>query len=105
MAHLSPRFSERFCGRPPGTHNSIVGMAANGAAFRTRAAQYYPTEMNAPLADSILALLPTTGAVLRDAGGESEIDAEEDMLNPFEMSDAEITEIYGLKVHGNDNPT
>eukprot|EP00965_Chrysotila_dentata_P075340 2488258-Pleurochrysis_carterae.AAC.1 len=62
MAHLSPRFSERFCGHPPGTHNSIVGMAANGAAYRTRAAQYSPTEMNAALADSILALLPTTAA-------------------------------------------
>eukprot|EP00965_Chrysotila_dentata_P067117 2221425-Pleurochrysis_carterae.AAC.1 len=39
MKHqLSPRFSERFCDHPPGTHNSIVGMAANGAAYRTRAA-------------------------------------------------------------------
>eukprot|EP00965_Chrysotila_dentata_P248343 6208276-Pleurochrysis_carterae.AAC.1 len=38
LAQLSPRFSERFCSHPPGTHNSIVGMAANGAAYRTRTA-------------------------------------------------------------------
>eukprot|EP00965_Chrysotila_dentata_P089577 2957589-Pleurochrysis_carterae.AAC.1 len=62
MAHLAPRFSERFCNHLPGTHNSIVGMSANGEAYRTRAAQYYPTGMNAALADSILALLPTTAA-------------------------------------------
>eukprot|EP00965_Chrysotila_dentata_P102982 3399267-Pleurochrysis_carterae.AAC.1 len=63
MKQLSPRFSERFCDHPPGTNNfSIVGMAANGAAYRTRAAQFYPTEMNAALADSILALLSTTAA-------------------------------------------
>eukprot|EP00965_Chrysotila_dentata_P050340 1667728-Pleurochrysis_carterae.AAC.1 len=99
LAQLSPRFSERFCSHPPGTHNSIVGMAANGAA-------YYPTEMNAALADSILALLPTTAALLRDAGGESRVDAEEEMLNLFETSDADsVTEAYGLKVHGDDNPT
>eukprot|EP00965_Chrysotila_dentata_P129624 4285343-Pleurochrysis_carterae.AAC.1 len=97
MAHLSPRFSERFCGHLPGTHNSIVSIAANGNTSRTRAAQYYPTEMNAALADSILALLPTTAVALRDAGGESEIDAEEDMHNPFETSDADITDAYGLK--------
>eukprot|EP00965_Chrysotila_dentata_P075502 2493755-Pleurochrysis_carterae.AAC.1 len=33
MAQLSPRFSERLCSRPPGTHNSIVGMTANGTAY------------------------------------------------------------------------
>eukprot|EP00965_Chrysotila_dentata_P106599 3520988-Pleurochrysis_carterae.AAC.2 len=105
LAHLSPRFSESFCSHPPGTHNSIVGMAANGAAYRTRPAQYHPSEMNAALADSILALFPTTAAALRVAGAESEIDAEEDMHNPFEMSDADITEAYRLKVHEDDNPT
>eukprot|EP00965_Chrysotila_dentata_P163373 5396248-Pleurochrysis_carterae.AAC.1 len=69
---LSPRFSERFCSHPPGTHNSIVGTTANGTACRTRSAQYYPPEMNAALADSIVALLPASAAVLRDAGGEVE---------------------------------
>ena len=39
LSHLSPKFSERFCDHPPGTHNSIVGMAADGAAYRTKAAQ------------------------------------------------------------------
>eukprot|EP00965_Chrysotila_dentata_P116005 3834679-Pleurochrysis_carterae.AAC.1 len=71
-------------------------MAANGNTYRKRAAQHYPTEMNAALADSILALLPTTAAVPRDAGRKSEIDAEEDMHNPFKTSDADITEAYGL---------
>eukprot|EP00965_Chrysotila_dentata_P144311 4766597-Pleurochrysis_carterae.AAC.1 len=61
--------------------------------------------MNAALADSILAQLPTNAAVLRDAGGESETDTEEDTLNPFKRSDADITEVYGLKIHGDDNPT
>eukprot|EP00965_Chrysotila_dentata_P088859 2933541-Pleurochrysis_carterae.AAC.2 len=42
-------------------------MAPNGAAYRTRAAQHYRTEMNAARADSILALLPATAAVQRDA--------------------------------------
>eukprot|EP00965_Chrysotila_dentata_P109499 3618593-Pleurochrysis_carterae.AAC.1 len=27
------------------------------------------------------------------------------MLNLFDISDADITEAYGLKVHGDDNPT
>eukprot|EP00965_Chrysotila_dentata_P171543 5661357-Pleurochrysis_carterae.AAC.1 len=80
-------------------------MAANGAAYRTRTAQYYPAGMNRALADSILGLLPTTAAVLRDAKGESRIDDEEDMLNLFDTSDADITEAYGLKVHRDDNPT
>eukprot|EP00965_Chrysotila_dentata_P082013 2706777-Pleurochrysis_carterae.AAC.1 len=38
LAHLSPRFSERFCGHPQGTHNSIVGKTADGAAYRTQTA-------------------------------------------------------------------
>eukprot|EP00965_Chrysotila_dentata_P083196 2744954-Pleurochrysis_carterae.AAC.1 len=59
MVHLSPRFSERFCGHPQGTHNSIVGKTADCAAYRTRTAQNYPTDMNAALAESIIALLPT----------------------------------------------
>eukprot|EP00965_Chrysotila_dentata_P175828 5803901-Pleurochrysis_carterae.AAC.1 len=62
LSHLSPRFSGKFCDHPPGTHNSIVGMAADGAAYRTKAAQHYQTEMNAALADSILALLPAATA-------------------------------------------
>eukprot|EP00965_Chrysotila_dentata_P216103 6189174-Pleurochrysis_carterae.AAC.3 len=37
--HLSPRFIESFCSHPPaGTHNSIVGKAAYGAAYRAHAA-------------------------------------------------------------------
>eukprot|EP00965_Chrysotila_dentata_P003268 106089-Pleurochrysis_carterae.AAC.1 len=79
-------------------------MTANGTAYRTRSAQYYPAEMNAALADSTLALLPATAAVLRDAWGESRIDDEEDMINLFEI-DADITEAYGLKAHGEDSPT
>eukprot|EP00965_Chrysotila_dentata_P162690 5372137-Pleurochrysis_carterae.AAC.1 len=63
LAHLSPRFSEKFCNHAPGTHNS------DGSAYRTRAAQYYPTDMNAALVDAILALLPTAAAEPRDAGG------------------------------------
>eukprot|EP00965_Chrysotila_dentata_P009081 295619-Pleurochrysis_carterae.AAC.1 len=62
LMHLSPRFSERFYDHTPGTHNSIVGKAADGSAYRTRAAQHYPTKMNAALADSILALLPAAAA-------------------------------------------
>eukprot|EP00965_Chrysotila_dentata_P033067 1101448-Pleurochrysis_carterae.AAC.2 len=106
LSHLSPKFSEKFCDQPPGTHNSIVGMAANGAAYRTKAAQHYPSEMNAALADSILALLPATAAVLRDAGGESEVGEEgDDMFNPLSNGDADIAAAYGLKAHGDDNPT
>eukprot|EP00965_Chrysotila_dentata_P116425 3848493-Pleurochrysis_carterae.AAC.1 len=45
LMHLSPRFSERFCDHASGTHNSIVGKAANGLAYRTRATQHYPTQM------------------------------------------------------------
>eukprot|EP00965_Chrysotila_dentata_P099132 3277725-Pleurochrysis_carterae.AAC.1 len=62
LMHLSPRFSERFCNHAPGTHNSIVGRAADGSAYRTRVAQHYPTQMNAALADSLLALVPATAA-------------------------------------------
>eukprot|EP00965_Chrysotila_dentata_P072038 2379743-Pleurochrysis_carterae.AAC.2 len=58
MAHLSPRFSERFCGHPQCTHNSIVGKTADGAADHARTAQHHPTKMNAALAESIIALLP-----------------------------------------------
>eukprot|EP00965_Chrysotila_dentata_P200167 6179842-Pleurochrysis_carterae.AAC.3 len=78
LAQLSPRFSERFCGHPSGTHNSIVGKAADGAAYRTRAAQHYPTQMNAAFAASILALLQTTAAVLRVAGGGAVTDTAKD---------------------------
>eukprot|EP00965_Chrysotila_dentata_P123850 4093386-Pleurochrysis_carterae.AAC.1 len=70
--HLSPRFSEQFCDHAPGTHSSIVGKAADGSAYRTRAAQHYPTKMNAALANSLLALLPAAATVLRDAGGDAE---------------------------------
>eukprot|EP00965_Chrysotila_dentata_P155510 5138488-Pleurochrysis_carterae.AAC.1 len=73
--------------RPTGSTNA---RAPNGYATKRR---------------RITRLVPTTAAVLRDAGGESEIDTEEDMLNPFKISDADITEVYGLKVHGDDNPT
>eukprot|EP00965_Chrysotila_dentata_P098251 3248351-Pleurochrysis_carterae.AAC.1 len=62
LVHLSPRFGEKFCNHAPGTHNSTVGKAADGSAYRTRAAQYYPMEMNAALAGAILALLPTAAA-------------------------------------------
>eukprot|EP00965_Chrysotila_dentata_P129610 4284993-Pleurochrysis_carterae.AAC.1 len=73
LVHLATRFNEKFCDHAPGTHNSIVGKAADGSAYRTRAAQHYPTGMNAALADAILALLPTAAAVSRDAGGDAEI--------------------------------
>eukprot|EP00965_Chrysotila_dentata_P118896 3931556-Pleurochrysis_carterae.AAC.1 len=62
MAHLSPSFSERFCGHPQCMHNSIVGKTADGADYRTRTAQHYPTDVNAALAESIIALLPTPAA-------------------------------------------
>eukprot|EP00965_Chrysotila_dentata_P045765 1520640-Pleurochrysis_carterae.AAC.1 len=68
LSRLRPLFSENFCTHPPGTHNSIAGKSANGAAYRTRAAQTYPTEMNAALAKALVALFPATAA-LRDAGG------------------------------------
>eukprot|EP00965_Chrysotila_dentata_P040354 1339088-Pleurochrysis_carterae.AAC.1 len=81
-------------------------MAADGAAYRTKAAQHYPTEMDAALADSILALLPTATAVLRDAGGESEVDETWDnMFNPLNNGDADFPAAYGLKAHGDDNLT
>eukprot|EP00965_Chrysotila_dentata_P161210 5323928-Pleurochrysis_carterae.AAC.1 len=38
LSQLQPLFSEKFCPHPPGTHNSIVGKIADGAAYRTRAA-------------------------------------------------------------------
>eukprot|EP00965_Chrysotila_dentata_P222169 6192800-Pleurochrysis_carterae.AAC.3 len=106
LTHLSPRFSERFCGHNPGTHNSIVGKAADGAAYRTRAAQHYPTELNAALAASILKLLPATAAVLRDAGGDAETDTAKDDLDVLlNMGDADVIAAYGLKAHGDDIPT
>eukprot|EP00965_Chrysotila_dentata_P022967 761017-Pleurochrysis_carterae.AAC.1 len=62
--------------------------------------------MNAALADAILALLPATAAVLRDAGGGSEVDEErDDMRNLLNDSDAGIAAAYRLKTHGDDNPT
>eukprot|EP00965_Chrysotila_dentata_P016261 537738-Pleurochrysis_carterae.AAC.1 len=66
LAQLELRFAEKFCPHPPGTHN--------GEPYRTRAAQSYPADMNAALADTlIVSLLPPT-AVLRDAGVVSEDD-------------------------------
>eukprot|EP00965_Chrysotila_dentata_P023821 789219-Pleurochrysis_carterae.AAC.5 len=59
----------KLCTYPPRTHNSIVGKSANGAAYRTRAAQSHPSGMNAALAKALIALLPSAAA-LRDAGGE-----------------------------------
>eukprot|EP00965_Chrysotila_dentata_P157574 5205801-Pleurochrysis_carterae.AAC.1 len=38
LEHLAARFGEKFCNHPPGTHNSIVGIAASGDAYKTRAA-------------------------------------------------------------------
>eukprot|EP00965_Chrysotila_dentata_P092048 3038950-Pleurochrysis_carterae.AAC.1 len=62
--------------------------------------------MNAALADAIIALLPTAAAVPRDAGGDAEIiTGNNDLEIPFDMGDAAFTAAYGLKVHGDDNPT
>eukprot|EP00965_Chrysotila_dentata_P201799 6180759-Pleurochrysis_carterae.AAC.2 len=72
LSRLTPLFSKIFCNHPPGTHNSIVGKSENGAAYRTRAAQSYPTDMNAALAKALFALFPATAA-LRDARGLAEI--------------------------------
>eukprot|EP00965_Chrysotila_dentata_P062485 2070475-Pleurochrysis_carterae.AAC.1 len=33
LMHLSPRYSERFYNHAPGTHNSVVGKAADGSAY------------------------------------------------------------------------
>eukprot|EP00965_Chrysotila_dentata_P168600 5568001-Pleurochrysis_carterae.AAC.1 len=58
LAQLEPRFAEKFCPHPPGTHSSIVGKIEDGEPYRTRAAQSYPAEMNAALADALVSLLP-----------------------------------------------
>eukprot|EP00965_Chrysotila_dentata_P069345 2291450-Pleurochrysis_carterae.AAC.1 len=68
LSKLTPLFAEKFCTNPPGTHNSIVGKSTNGAAYRTWAAQSYPSGMNDALAEALVALLPSAAA-LRDAGG------------------------------------
>eukprot|EP00965_Chrysotila_dentata_P071946 2376715-Pleurochrysis_carterae.AAC.1 len=62
LSQLQPLFAEEFCPHPPGTHNSIVGKIADGAAYGTRAARSYPAEMNADLAVAIVALLPSAAA-------------------------------------------
>eukprot|EP00965_Chrysotila_dentata_P024795 822174-Pleurochrysis_carterae.AAC.1 len=62
LVHFSLRFSEKFCNHAPGTHNSIVGKAVDGSAYKTQAAQHYPTGIDAALADATLALLPTAAA-------------------------------------------
>eukprot|EP00965_Chrysotila_dentata_P071278 2355149-Pleurochrysis_carterae.AAC.1 len=62
--------------------------------------------MNAALADAILALLPTAAVVPRDAGGDAETTTSDNDLDiSFEMGGADFTAAYGLKVHGDDNPT
>eukprot|EP00965_Chrysotila_dentata_P025314 841436-Pleurochrysis_carterae.AAC.1 len=58
LSQLEPRFAEKFCPHPPGTHSSIVGKVAEGKPYRTRAAQSYPAQMNAALADALVSLLP-----------------------------------------------
>eukprot|EP00965_Chrysotila_dentata_P117159 3871709-Pleurochrysis_carterae.AAC.1 len=69
LEQLATRFAVKFFNHPPGTHNSIVGIAASGDAYKTRAAQSYPKDMTAALADSILTLTSTTAAAPCDAGG------------------------------------
>eukprot|EP00965_Chrysotila_dentata_P215210 6188633-Pleurochrysis_carterae.AAC.2 len=110
LQHLTPRFSEKFCGHLVGTHNSIVGKSAEGTMYRTRAAQSSPSNMNTALADSLLALFTSTAAALRDAGGVDEICSDDEhsdnIRNLFDESDAgDIELVMGLKTHGNDNPT
>eukprot|EP00965_Chrysotila_dentata_P120470 3983699-Pleurochrysis_carterae.AAC.1 len=65
--------------------------------------------MNAAIADSILALTSTTATAPRDAGGVEELDCPdheiENTTDFYEMCDAEAIAAYGLKVHGEDNPT
>eukprot|EP00965_Chrysotila_dentata_P030740 1024021-Pleurochrysis_carterae.AAC.1 len=39
LAQLKPRFAEKSCPHPPGTHSSIIGKVAYGESYRTRAAQ------------------------------------------------------------------
>eukprot|EP00965_Chrysotila_dentata_P172436 5690194-Pleurochrysis_carterae.AAC.1 len=53
ISKLTPLFSEKLCTHPPGTHKSIVGKSADGAAYRTQAAQSYPPGMNAALAKAL----------------------------------------------------
>eukprot|EP00965_Chrysotila_dentata_P070200 2318743-Pleurochrysis_carterae.AAC.1 len=78
--------------------------------YRTRAAQFYPSNMNAALADSLLVRLTSTAAALRDAGGVDEICSDDEhsdnIHNLFDESDAgDIELVMGLKTHGDDNPT
>eukprot|EP00965_Chrysotila_dentata_P031526 1051402-Pleurochrysis_carterae.AAC.1 len=62
--------------------------------------------MNAAIADSLLALLLATAAVLRDAGGDAEnATGEKDLDDLFELGDADVIEAYSLNVHGDDNST
>eukprot|EP00965_Chrysotila_dentata_P134397 4444098-Pleurochrysis_carterae.AAC.1 len=42
MKHLSPRFSERFCGHPPGT-DSASGFAATPLERTTPSSEWQPT--------------------------------------------------------------
>eukprot|EP00965_Chrysotila_dentata_P004729 154547-Pleurochrysis_carterae.AAC.1 len=63
LSKLTPLFAENCCTHPPGTHNSIVGKSADGAAYRTRAAQSYPSGMNAAIAEALIALLPSAAAL------------------------------------------
>eukprot|EP00965_Chrysotila_dentata_P221691 6192520-Pleurochrysis_carterae.AAC.1 len=80
LSQLQLLFAKKFCPHSPGTHNSIVGKIANGAAYRTRAAQSYPAKMIAAFADAIVALLPPAAGV-RDAGGAGEDDWCENALH------------------------
>eukprot|EP00965_Chrysotila_dentata_P176857 5841145-Pleurochrysis_carterae.AAC.1 len=90
---------------------SPSAFSANGTTYRTRAAQFYPPNMNAVLANALLALLPATAAILHNNTGrvdkiDLDIDDIEGTFNLNSKGDADDIELaMGLKTHGDNNPT